>query len=131
MVRKTSLFLCLVALLCYLLSLLAKRNSQSSTMLELIKDQSVWIFTFLTRVKSKKRRNNINPFVVCFFCKKLKFIYSEKATKVCEIFPLLLTVCTVVKSKGKISQNFVAFSEYMNFMILSLTLLYTKSIKRK
>jgi hypothetical protein len=28
----------------------------------------------------------------------LKFIYSEKATKICEIFPLLLTVCTVVKS---------------------------------
>ena len=47
----------------------------------------------------------------------LKFIYSEKATKFCEIFPLLLTVCTVVKSKGKISQNFVAFSEYMNFTV--------------
>ena len=45
----------------------------------------------------------------------VKFIYSEKATKFCKIFPLLLTVCTVVKSKGKISQNFVAFSEYMNF----------------
>ena len=45
----------------------------------------------------------------------LKFIYSEKATKFCEIFPLLLTVCTVVKSKGKILQNFVAFSEYINF----------------
>ena len=45
----------------------------------------------------------------------LKFIYSEKATKFCEIFHLLLTVCIVVKSKGKISQNFVAFSEYMNF----------------
>ena len=43
------------------------------------------------------------------------FLYSEKATKSCEIFPLLLTVCTVVKSKGKISQNFLA-SEYMNFM---------------
>ena len=26
-----------------------------------------------------------------------------------------MTVCTVVKSKGKITQNFVAFSEYMNF----------------
>ena len=45
----------------------------------------------------------------------LKFIYSEKATKFCEIFPLLLNVCTAVTSKGKISQNFVAFSEYMNF----------------
>ena len=42
-------------------------------------------------------------------------MYSKKATKFCEIFPLLLTVCTVVKIKGKILQNFVAFSEYMNF----------------
>ena len=93
------------------------------------------------------------------------FIYSEKATKFCEIFPLLLSYVrsataikaskaqalpkfwvavnpistrgadyahhstmglvwlkfaaallyvVPVKSKGKISQNFVAFSEYMN-----------------
>ena len=46
----------------------------------------------------------------------LKFIYSEKATKFCKIFPLLLTAVHTVKSKGKISQNFVAFSEYMNFI---------------
>ena len=45
----------------------------------------------------------------------VKFIYSEKATKFCEIFPLLLSYVVPVKSKGKISQNFVAFSEYMNF----------------
>ena len=45
----------------------------------------------------------------------VKFRYSEKATKFCEIFPLLLTTVHTVKSKGKISQNFVAFSEYMNF----------------
>ena len=52
----------------------------------------------------------------CAFCTVfLKFIYSEKATKFYEIFSQLLTVCTVVKSKVKISQNFVAFSEYMNF----------------
>ena len=43
------------------------------------------------------------------------FIYSEKATKFGEIFPLLLTTAHTVKSKGKISQNCVAFSEYMNF----------------
>ena len=49
---------------------------------------------------------------------KLKFIYSEKAKKFGEIFTLLLTVCTVVKSKVKISQNFVSFSEYMNFNII-------------
>ena len=52
---------------------------------------------------------------LCFFL--LKFIYSEKATKFFEIFPLLLTTVHTVKSKGKISQNFVAFSEYMNFTI--------------
>ena len=45
----------------------------------------------------------------------LKFIYSEKATKFCEIFTLLLSYVVAVKSKVKISQNFVAFSEYMNF----------------
>ena len=50
---------------------------------------------------------------------RLKFIYSEKATKFCEISTLLLTVCTVVNSKVEISQNFVAFSEYMNFNKLS------------
>ena len=42
----------------------------------------------------------------------VKFLYSEKATKFCEIFTLLLTA---VKSKVKIAQNILAFSEYMNF----------------
>jgi hypothetical protein len=46
---------------------------------------------------------------------KVKFIYSEKATKFYEIFTLLLTAVHTVKSKVKISQNFAAFSEYMNF----------------
>ena len=45
----------------------------------------------------------------------IKFIYSEKATKVCKISTLDLTVCSTVKSKVEISQNFVAFSEYMHF----------------
>ena len=45
----------------------------------------------------------------------LKFIYSEKATKFCEIFSLLLSYVVPVKSKLEILQNFVAFSEYMNF----------------
>ena len=44
-----------------------------------------------------------------------KFIYSEKATNFFEINPLLLITVNTVKSKGKILQNFVAFSEYMNF----------------
>ena len=45
----------------------------------------------------------------------VKFIYSEKATKFCEISTLLLSYVVLVKSKVEISQNFVAFSEYMNF----------------
>ena len=53
-------------------------------------------------------------------CFVLKFIYSEKATKSCEISTLLLSVCTVDKSKVEISQNFVAFSEYTNFEHLLL-----------
>ena len=44
-------------------------------------------------------------------------IYSEKATKFCEIFTLLLYYVVPVKSKVKILKNFVAFSEYMNFKI--------------
>ena len=47
----------------------------------------------------------------------LKFIYSEKATKFCKIFNFFLTTVDTAKSKVKISQNFVAFSEYMNFTI--------------
>ena len=46
----------------------------------------------------------------------LKFIYSEKAKKLCEIFTLLLSYVVPDKSKVKISQNFMAFSEYMNFI---------------
>ena len=45
----------------------------------------------------------------------VKFIYSEKATKFCEISTVDLTVTTQDKSKVEISQKFVAFSEYMNF----------------
>ena len=45
----------------------------------------------------------------------IKFIYSEKATKFCEISNLLLSYIVPVKSKVEILQNFVAFSEYMNF----------------
>ena len=44
----------------------------------------------------------------------LKFIYSEKATKFCEISTADLSYVVAVKSTVEISQNFVAFSEYMN-----------------
>ena len=49
----------------------------------------------------------------------LKFVYSEKATKFCEISTLLLSTVHTGKSKVEISQNFVAFSEYTNFKIVT------------
>ena len=50
-------------------------------------------------------------YINCF----VKFVYSEKATNFCEISTLLLSTVHTDKSKVEISQNFVAFSEYMNF----------------
>ena len=57
--------------------------------------------------------NKKNP-----LCIEIKFIYSEKATTFCETSTLFLSYVVPVKSKVKISQNFVAFSEYMNFISL-------------
>ena len=48
------------------------------------------------------------------FC-MLKFIYSEKATKFCEISTVDFSYVVPVKSTMEILQNFVAFSEYTNF----------------
>ena len=50
----------------------------------------------------------------------VKFIYSEKATKFCEISTVDLTVTTQDKSTVVISRKFVAFSEYMNFNFVLL-----------
>ena len=44
----------------------------------------------------------------------LKFIYSEKATIFFKIFTVDLSYVVTVKPTVEISQNFVAFSEYMN-----------------
>ena len=79
--------------------------------------QPVWtLFLFKSIWTHSQGCQKIRIFIYKYNCGVfVKFIYSEKATKFCEIFPLLLTVCTIVKSKGTILQNFVAFSEYMNF----------------
>ena len=42
-------------------------------------------------------------------------MYSEKATKILRNLPLTFDYSTYGQKLGKISQNFVAFSEYMNF----------------
>ena len=57
--------------------------------------------------------NQALPTLCCIIL--LKFVYSEKATKFCEISTLLLSTLHTDKSKVNISQNFVAFLEYMNF----------------
>ena len=59
-----------------------------------------------------------------------KFIYCEKATKFCESFPLLLSYVVPVKINWKISQNVVAFSEYMNFTPVHPSFLIPKQISR-
>ena len=60
-----------------------------------------------------------NHWTLLVFCpilsEFLKFIYSEEATKFCEISTLLLSYVVPVKSKVEISQNFVAITEYLNF----------------
>ena len=48
------------------------------------------------------------------FC-VVKFIYFEKATNFCEISTVDLSYVVTVKFTVEISENFVAFSEYMNF----------------
>ena len=45
----------------------------------------------------------------------VRFIYSEKATKFCEISIVDLSYVVTIKSTVEISQNFVASSEYMIF----------------
>ena len=59
--------------------------------------------------------NNASEGMFLDWWNTIKFIYFEKATKFWEISTLLLSGVVQVKSKVEISQNFVAFSEYMNF----------------
>ena len=59
----------------------------------------------------------------------VKFICSEKAIKFCEISTLLLSNVVPVKSKVEISQNSVAFSEYMNFTCCFLGMQFKKFAK--
>ena len=57
----------------------------------------------------------------------LKFIYSENATEFCKIYTLFLSSVVPVKSKVEISQNCLAFSEYMYFnRSLKTNLVYSR-----
>ena len=46
----------------------------------------------------------------------IKFIYSEKATKFCEISAVNLSYVVMVKSTMEISQYFVAFSVHCKYL---------------
>ena len=59
----------------------------------------------------------------------VKFIYSEKATKFWKISKLDLSYVVMVKSTVKISQNFVVFSEFMNFEVHWFIYYVTHSLK--
>ena len=56
----------------------------------------------------------------------VRFIYSEKTTNFCEISTLVLSYVVPVKSKVEILQNYVAFSEYMNFKISEVFVFFKK-----
>ena len=53
--------------------------------------------------------------VMLSFDGDVNFIYSERATKFCETSIVDLSYLVPIKSMVEISQNFVAFSGYMNF----------------
>ena len=46
-------------------------------------------------------------------------MYSEKVAFFCEISTVYLTYLVMVKSTVEISQNVLAFSEYMNFIAVN------------
>ena len=68
---------------------------------------------FLYPGKSGKKFSIANGKILPY--QLLKFIYSEKAAKFCKISTVDLSYVVPVKSTVEISENFVAFSEYMNF----------------
>ena len=62
--------------------------------------------------------NSISPVCIIYLSFLLvKIIYAEKATKFCEISTIDFSYVVPVKLTAEILQNFVAFSEYMNFII--------------
>ena len=99
----------IIALNCALLS--QKVNAHEDNLSFKVLEWGIYVSTVI----SNKRLVSSCP-VLLVGKTLLKFIYSEMATKFCEIFPLILTTVHTFKSKGKISQNFVAFSECMNFI---------------
>ena len=58
--------------------------------------------------------NSVSDLVMCGSEAASKAEAVEES-KLYDRFPPIFVLCMPVKSKGKILQNFMAFSEYMNF----------------
>ena len=94
---------------------------------EILKKNEVWSCNHDTKASQNCPKG---------FTRYLKFIYSEKATKFCEISTIDLSYVVLVKSTAvEILQNFVAFSEYMNFTVnkncVSRSLMQLKTVYLK
>ena len=107
--QVSSIFLSFIASVTVISSI----SSIKSTSFQKECDKDNWAFPIVTLKRSLWSDHT-------YASVRLKFIYSEKATKFCEISILLLSVCTVNQSKVEILQNFVAFSEYTNFTSISI-----------
>ena len=73
-------------------------------------------YKYISIFQSLLKQRILSAYV--FSC--LKFICSEKATKFCEIFTLLLSYVVPVKSKVKISQNFVVLLKIYELYLANL-----------
>ena len=81
-----------------------------------VSEKQKLIYDWISFLKKKRK----NPDSYCFLIEHVHVTFHKvhifwEATKFCKIFTLLLPYVVPVKSKVKISQNFAAFSEYINF----------------
>ena len=100
------------AFVCFEISTLLKLEILSFRRVEISSFRRVKILSF-RRIEIKQTQKQMIQTIICTTLSFIKYIYSEKATKFCEISTLLLSYVVAVKSKVEILQNFVAFSEYI------------------
>ena len=89
-------------------------RSQLTNILTRLRDQTTINSNFVKILRKKQAHFHKQK------AEFVKFIYSEKAAKFCKISSVDLTVTTYVE----ILQNFVAFSENMNFVFRIGRLIY-------
>ena len=78
---------------------------------------------FLGWVEIEKQHSKLIRLYSIRSLKSLKFIYSEKATKVFKNGPIFFDIAVTLKKVGIFFQIFLAFSEYMNFTCNAVNIL--------